>query len=115
MALHHASSGEIVDLRPLGSALKDAHTRALVKTDSFEAIRLVIAAGSEMPPHKVSGKFTLHCLEGRVQVEASSGNAELAAHEWVFFDGGVMHSVKGLEDSSLLLTIMLPASGASAS
>lgn len=113
MALHHASSGEVVDLRPLGSNLREAQTRALVKTDSFEAIRLVIPAGGEMPEHKVSGKFTLHCLEGRISLGLSDGTVELAANEWVYFDGGVMHSVKGIEDSSLLLTIMLPASGSS--
>ena len=74
-----------------------------------------VAAGGEMPPHKVSGRFTLHCLEGRVRLELSEGSFELSANEWVFFDGGVMHSVVGIDDSSLLLTIMLPSSGKSAS
>ena len=115
MALHHASSGEVVDLSPLGPELSEASTRALVKTDSFEAIRLVVPAAGEMPPHKVSGKFTLHCLEGHVRLELSEGSVELSANEWIFFDGGVMHSVVGIEDSSLLLTIMLPSSGSSGS
>ena len=110
MALPHANSGEPVDLRPLGSSLPEARTRALVKTDSFEAIRLVVPAGGSLPPHKVSGKFTLHCLEGRVRLGLSQETVELSADEWVYFDGGVMHSVEGIENSSLLLTIMLPES-----
>ncbi|MDT7527767.1 cupin [Sphingopyxis sp. SE2] len=114
MALHHVTSGEVVDLSPLGSELNSAQTRALVKTDSFEAIYLAVPAGGEMPPHKVSGRFTLHCLEGRVEVGLEDKVVELPAHGWVYFDGGVLHSVRGLEHSSLLLTIMLPASGSSA-
>ena len=109
MALHHASSGEIIDLRPLGSRKSESHTSALVKTDSFEAIRLVIPAGGKMAPHQVSGKFTLHCLEGQIRLGLAEGAVELSAHEWIYFDEGVVHSVEGIEDSSLLLTIMLPA------
>ena len=37
MAVHHAGSGEVVDLRPLGAKLHDARTTAIVKTDTFEA------------------------------------------------------------------------------
>lgn len=113
MALRHASSGEVVDLGPLGSELPQAQTKALVKTDSFEAIRLVLVAGGEMPAHQVSGKFTLHCLEGRVAIDLPDRSLELAADEWVYFDGGVPHGLQAIENASLLLTIMLPARGAS--
>lgn len=112
MALHHASSGEVVDLSPLGSKLSQARTTALVKADSFEAIRVVLKAGDEMPAHAVSGKFTLHCLEGRVAIDLPEKSLELAAPQWVYFDGGVPHALRSLEDASLLLTIMLPAEGA---
>ena len=110
MALHHASSGEVVNLAPLGDNFQEARTSALVKTDSFEAIRLVIPAGGQMPPHQVAQKFTLHCLEGRVRIGLPNGSVELAANQWVYFDEDVVHSVEGLEDASLLLTIMLPRS-----
>ena len=110
MSLPHAISGEPVDLAPLGPSFREARTSALVKTDSFEAIRLVIPAEGSIPPHKVSGKFTLHCLEGRVRLGLSEGAVELAANEWVYFDGGVLHSLEGVENSSLLLMIMLTES-----
>lgn len=45
MAVHHAGSGEVVDLRPLGGKLHDARTTAIVKSDSFEAVRLIVPAG----------------------------------------------------------------------
>lgn len=109
MALHHANSGEVVELAPLGAGLQEAHTTALVKTDSFEAIRLVLKAGETLPDHKVAGRFTLHCLEGRVELDLADKTLPLAAHQWVFFDAGVTHGLRALEPSSLLLTILLPA------
>ena len=112
MALHHASAGEVVHLGPLGSDLQSAPTRALVKTDSFEAIRLVLKAGEVLPAHKVSGQLTLHCIEGRVEIDLANKSVELSSHQWIYFDSGAEHGLRALEDSSLLLTILFPANGA---
>jgi len=106
MALHHAKSGEVVDLSPLAENLPSAQTAALVKTDSFEAVRLIVHAGTKIPRHHVGGKFTLHCLEGHVRLGLDSGEIDLSAGEWVYFDGGITHSMEGIENSSLLLTIL---------
>lgn len=108
MALHHANSGEVVGLAPLRANLRQARTTALVKTDSFEAIRLVMQANETLPPHKVPGRFTLHCLEGRVLLDLPDKTLPLGEHEWVHFDAGVTHGLRALEPSSLLLTILLP-------
>jgi quercetin dioxygenase-like cupin family protein len=106
MALKHAKAGEVVELHPLGGKLKDAKTAAIIKAESFEAIRLVVLAGKEIPSHEVSGNITLYCLEGRVSLGLEQSSIELNAGEWVYLDGGEPHSVKGIEDSSLLLTIL---------
>ena len=106
MALHHAKPGEVVDLRPLGSKLKNTRTAAVVKSGRFEAIRLVVQAGMEIPSHDVSGSITLHCLEGRVSLGLVQSTVELKAGEWLSLDGGQAHSVKGIDDSSLLLTVI---------
>jgi quercetin dioxygenase-like cupin family protein len=106
VALHHAKPGEVVDLRPLGNKLKNEKTAAIIKTESFEAVRLVVLAGKEIPSHEVSGNITLHCLEGRILLGLAQSSVELNAGQWVYLDGGEAHSVKGIEDSSLLLTIL---------
>ena len=49
MALQHAKAGEIVDLRPLGPKLEDAKTSAIIKSEHFEAIRLIVLAGAQIP------------------------------------------------------------------
>lgn len=106
MALQHPKSGEIVHFLPLGAALKDAKTVAIVKTNHFEVMRLVIHAGIEMPSHEVSGSITLHCLEGAVELGLKHAVIRLSAGDWIYLDGGEAHSVRGLEDSALLLTII---------
>jgi quercetin dioxygenase-like cupin family protein len=106
MAVYHAKAGEIVDLQPLGEALKDARTTAIVKSETFEAVRLVVHAGANIAPHQVPGPITLHCLEGRVLLGLTKSTLELSAGQWIYLDGGERHSLKGLEDSSLLLTIL---------
>jgi quercetin dioxygenase-like cupin family protein len=107
MALHHAASGEVVDLRSLQSGPGTTRTTALVKSDSFEAIHLVVPAGDQIAPHQVPGEFTLLCMQGRVTIGLTDGVVELSSGQWVYFDGGVRHSVHAIENSSLLLTIML--------
>lgn|SRR5574337_503930 len=106
MAMRHANAGEIVDLRPLGEKLKDARTTAVVKAGAFEVFRLIVRAGAEIDAHEVAGPITLHCLEGRVRIGLDHSSLELEAGQWVYLDGGVRHSVKGVEDSSLLVTIL---------
>ena len=107
MALHHAKPGEIVDLGPLGSGLRDVSTAAIIKADHFEAIRLIVHAGVQIPQHKVSGEITLHCLEGHVELGVDPAPIVLKANEWIYLEGGAPHSVRAIEDSSLLLTIFL--------
>jgi quercetin dioxygenase-like cupin family protein len=106
MARNHIKSGEIADLRPLGSKLATAKTTALVKEARFEAIRLIVRAGAEIAPHRVAGDIMLHCLEGRVEVSRTRSSLMLRAGEWLYLTGGEIHGLKGVEDSSLLLTIL---------
>ncbi|MCC0025172.1 MAG: cupin [Hyphomicrobiaceae bacterium] len=107
MALKHAQSGEVIDLRPLGDKLQERKTYALVKTDEFEAVRLIIAKGDEIPSHKVTGQITLLCLEGQVSIEVPDSTISLSKDDWVYLEGSELHSVRAHEDSALLLTIML--------
>jgi len=106
MALKHAAPGEVVDLRPLGPHLSAARTHAIVRTSSFEAVRLVVHAGVEIPSHRVPGQITLQCIEGHAQLGLSSGTIDLRAGDWAYLDGNAPHSMTGIEDASLLLTIL---------
>jgi len=107
MALVHATSGDIVNVRPLGSELASASSRAILKSNDLEIMRLVLQAGKSMPEHCVPGEVTLHCIEGTVEVQAHGKTQVLRAGDMMYLRGGEPHAVKALEDASLLHTILL--------
>lgn len=105
MSLHHAASGEVINLLPLGAELKDTASSALFKTDQLEAMRLVLAAGKEIPEHEVSGDFTLQCLEGRVTLQLGDRVETLQPGQMIFVAAQEPYSIRALEHASLLMTL----------
>jgi quercetin dioxygenase-like cupin family protein len=108
MAIAHAQPGEVIDVRPLGPALAGARTTTLVKTESLEVIRLVIPRGKEIPAHKTRGEITVECVEGRVAFTTGGVTHELGAGQLLYLRGEQPHSVLGIDDASLLMTITFP-------
>jgi len=108
MAIPHAKPGEVVDVRPLGSALASAQTKTLVRAEQVEVIRLVVPAGEEIEEHKAKGEIVVQCLEGKVAFTAFGKTRTLEAGTLLYLPTGEPHSVKGIENGSLLLTILLP-------
>jgi quercetin dioxygenase-like cupin family protein len=108
MAIPHAKPGEIVNVRPLGAALATTETRTLVKTKDIEVIRLVVPAGKEIPSHKAKGEIVVQCLEGKVAFTAFGKTHDLEGGQLLYLPTGESHSVRGVKDGSLLLTILLP-------
>jgi quercetin dioxygenase-like cupin family protein len=108
MAVPHAQPGEVVDVRPLGSALASAQTATLLRAGQVEVRRLVVPAGKEIAEHKAKGEIVVHCLEGKVAYTAFGKTHDLEAGKLFYLPAGEPHSVQGIEDASLLLTILLP-------
>lgn len=107
MAIQHAQPGEIINVHALGSALAGSKTTTLVKTGDLEILRLVIPKGKKIPPHKAPGEISVQCLEGRVAFSDGSRTQELSPGELLYLSAGEPHALKGLEDSSVLVTILL--------
>lgn len=107
MAIPHASPGEVMDVRPLQARLTDTKTFALFKSRDLEVIRLVLQAGQAFPPHKVPGEITVHCIEGRMDVECNGRMTRLQAGEMLYLEGGVAHAVRAVENASALVTIVV--------
>jgi quercetin dioxygenase-like cupin family protein len=104
MALRHALPGEVVDLLKPRQEL--GRTAAIVKSSSFEAVRLVVNAGNEIPSHQVEGPITLQCVSGRTIVGFESSQVEIQSGQWLYLEGGIPHWLRGIEDSVLVLTIL---------
>ena len=108
MAIPHAKPGEVVDVRPLGSSLASSQTATLFRAEQVEVIRLVVPAGKEIAVHKAKGEIVVQCLEGKVAFTAFGKTQNLEAGQLLYLPTGEPHTVKGIENASLLLTILLP-------
>ena len=109
MAIPHAKPGEVVDVQPLGSALASAQTKTLVRAEQVEVIRLAVPAGKEIEEHKAKGEIVVQCLEGKVAFTAFGKTQTLEAGKLLYLPTGEPHTVKGVADASLLLTVLLPS------
>ena len=107
MALNHAKPGDLIDVRPLGAGLGDARTTTLIKAERLEVLRLVLPGGKEIATHTAPGPITVQCLEGRVAFTALGEERELGAGRMLHLEAGEPHSLRGIEDASLLVTILL--------
>jgi quercetin dioxygenase-like cupin family protein len=110
MAIPHAASGgliDVIDVRPLGENLRQTISTTLVRTDQFYVFRLVLAAGKAAPNHKTPGAITIQCLEGAVELDAHGRTQILHAGSMVYLSDAEPHAFKALEDSSLLVTVLL--------
>jgi quercetin dioxygenase-like cupin family protein len=105
-----ANPGEPIDVRPLGTALVSARTRTLVRTPTVEVVRLIVRAGQEIPRHASKGETIVHCLEGRAAFTALGKTQALEAGKLLHLPGSAPHAFQGIEDASLLLTILVPRS-----
>lgn len=107
MALPHAHSGQLIDIRPLGKQFHTAASKAILKSEHLELMRLVLPKGKSLPEHDVPGEVTMQCLEGSVELLAHGARQVMQAGEMVYLNGGVSHTLTALEDASVLVTILL--------
>ncbi|HEY5702729.1 MAG TPA: cupin domain-containing protein [Gammaproteobacteria bacterium] len=106
MATHHASPAEIVDLDTWANDIPNEQTKAIVKTEEMELARLVIPAGKEIPTHKVSGPIVVHCINGKIEFTAMGTTQMLISGQLLHLLPDEPHSLKAVEDSVVLLTII---------
>jgi len=110
MALPHAVPGQVIGVAPLGPLLKGSRTHALFKSRDLEVMRLVLGAGDALPPHRVPGEVTIHCIEGRCEVRLAAGVVALAPGELLLIGANEVHGVAAVSDCSALVTLVLKPS-----
>lgn len=101
---------EVIDVRPSELNPARASSSTLARSATLEVRRLILARGREIPTHRAPGEITVHCLEGRITFTAAGMTRELGAGQMIVLAAGEPHSLVGLEDSSVLVTKVVPAS-----
>jgi quercetin dioxygenase-like cupin family protein len=111
MAIRHARPGQIVHLLASDGTLPTLQSFALFKSEQLELLRLAIPRGKGLPSHRVAGEITMQVLEGRVEIEVGGIPQILGAGQLMHLEGDVEHSLKGIDDASVLVTIVLAPPG----
>ena len=107
MAITHAAPGELIDIRTYGPHPQETESSTLIREEHLEVFRFILPAGKTTPEHTVPGAITIQCLEGSVQLEALGRQQVLRAGQLVYLAAEEPHTVTALEDSALLITILL--------
>ena len=105
MALSHLPSGQKLNVRPLGPALAQSRSNALLKSSQLEVIRVVIPAGRPLNEHHFRGELTLLCIEGHIRFRTPAGVQDLDPGDFIHLERDVPHSLSAEVDSSALLTM----------
>jgi quercetin dioxygenase-like cupin family protein len=101
---------EVIDIRSAAPASAGGPSMMLAKTDALEVRRLNLSKGRVIPTHKATREITVHCLEGRIAFTAGGTTRDLGPGQMILLAAGEPHSLVGLEDSTVLVTKVLPAS-----
>jgi len=107
MATAHAAPGELIDIRPFGPALPQVASETLVRAEHLEVFRLALLAGRFLPAHDHRRAVTIQCIEGRIELVTSDKTLPMHAGSLVYLEGGTPHEVRAIEDSSLLVTLLV--------
>lgn len=106
MALKHAQPDDVIDLRHGVEPAEAAVSTSLLRTRNLQLLRLVLAAGQEMPEHRVAGEATIQCLQGEVDVRTPTRVCRLTPGTLVMLQGGEPHSVQAHAEAVLLVTLL---------
>lgn len=98
-----------VDLLSRRQRYERLEATTLLSCRDFELVRMAIPQGREIPPHRAPGDLLVQCLEGRICFTAMGESCEIEAGQMLHLPAHRHHALRALKDSTLLLTIILPA------
>lgn len=80
---------------------------SLAHRGPLRLVLFALEAGATLPEHRAPGHVLLHCLRGRLEVEAAGARQQLGAGQALLLDPEVPHGVTAVEESDMLLTLVL--------
>ncbi len=99
---------ELINVLAAGAPEPGASPTSLIKTKTLEVRRLILPKGRRSPTHQAPGEITVHCLEGRIAFTASGETRDVGPGQLIVLAANEPHSLVGLEDSTVLVTKVLP-------
>jgi quercetin dioxygenase-like cupin family protein len=109
--MHQTKPGLVAKVRKVDRAAQQHEIATLIGTSDLRIEQILIPAGQTIPTYEAAGQVVIHCLEGRIALTALETKRELGAGDVLYLTINEPFSTEGLEDSSLLVTMILPRSG----
>lgn len=108
MTTQHAGTVQILNVDPLGTAVATTKSAVLMETEGLKVVRINLAAGHQTPTHTGSGELLVQCLEGRAVFVSGETTLELQPGRLLYAPADDEHSLRAVQDASILLTITHP-------
>src|SRR5262249_5462893 len=105
MIIPQAVPGEVLNIRPPDEDSAGSPSVTLVRMGDLEITRAIVAKGEEQPSLETPCDVVILCLEGRVTVQVQDEWKEVAAGQMLYLTCGEAHTIRGVAERSLLLTI----------
>ncbi len=71
-------------------------------------------AGQQVTHEPAPGEITVQCLQGRIAFTAQGQTEELGSGQFLYFAQCAPYTIRGIEDSTLLMTVLLAGKAGSA-
>ena len=78
----------------------------LMETAEVKITQLTVPAGSSIPTYEAAGQAILHCLDGRISINAIGQTHELRAGRLLYLTLNEPFSILANEHASVLLTVI---------
>jgi quercetin dioxygenase-like cupin family protein len=102
--------GQVVtELHGRGSPGQSRGGVTLVKEGGMSIVLVHLHAGAALQPHTASGPHAVQVLDGLVRVQLGDKTLEVPSGRLIAFDAGAHKAIEAVEDSTLLLTLVSPA------
>ncbi|WP_120944730.1 cupin domain-containing protein [Helicobacter labacensis] len=88
-----------------GVNFNSLHLQVLLETPSSKEIRICMPEGQEMREHQAPGQIVVRVLKGRIWFEVGGTRHTLEMGDCIALDANTPHSLGGLEDSVLNLSL----------
>ncbi len=108
-----AKLGQAVDIPHPEAVCETSQKRLLVETRDVQVVQFIIPAGEGIPTYEAQGELVLHCLQGQVSISALGMTRSLKSGQLIYLSTNEPFSVRGLENASLLATIIKTKQGGS--
>ena len=106
MAVPHATTGDVINLCELLDEVETHHSRALVKTDTFEAMLVQVAKGATMDTDTAPAPLIAQGISGKVRFAVNGAERDLGPNDWMYLERDAPETITALEDSTFLLTVL---------